>query len=211
MFYGRVVVEQGKEYRDAFHDGCPELRLDPRPVVLKPAPHGLELLKLAAIELRLREHQQFKRYGLLLQISHQLRPLDGPHVLLVVIEPVPLAGAQILMVEIDVLIDQEEPRRERVPPFFNPLGQQLGIDGAQVHVEQRDVVVEHLVQQDDEFDKIRVGLLPERLLAFAEQVIEQTRDTIRQRIRFQIVVQRVIAKVARQIQFQIIFRAAAVL
>ena len=43
----------------------------------------------------------------------------------------------------------------------------VGIDRAVVDIEQRDVVVHDLVEQDDELDQVRVGLLPERLLALS--------------------------------------------
>ena len=40
--------------------------------------------------------------------------------------------------------------------------------GAFVDIEQRDVIAENLVQQNDELQEVRVGLLPEELLAAAE-------------------------------------------
>ena len=40
-------------------------------------------------------------------------------------------------------------------------------------LEQRHIVVEHLVEQDDELHEVGVRLLPERLLAFPEDVVQQ--------------------------------------
>ena len=101
--------------------------------------------------------------------------------------------------QIDVLLDQHEIAWRTVScPLRSGRSSSSGIDGAFVNIEQRHVVVEHLVQQDDELDQVRVGLLPERFLALAEEVVQQTRDAVRQRICLQIVVQRVVPKVARR-------------
>ena len=71
-----------------------------------------------------------------------------------------------------------------------PLGKKpgrQGVDCALVDLEQRHVIVKSLVQQDDEFHQVRVGLLPERLLAATEQVIQQADNSVCQRVSFEIV------------------------
>ena len=80
----------------------------------------------------------------------------------------------------------------------NPVLQQGRIDRAFVDIEQGHVVVQRLVQQDDELDEVGVRLLPERLFALAEQVVQQRGDAVRQRVRVEIVVQRVVAKLRRR-------------
>ena len=62
-----------------------------------------------------------------------------------------------------------------------------------VDLEERHVVVERLVQQDHELDQVRAGLLPERLLAAAEQIGHERGDAVGQGVGVEIVVQRVVA------------------
>ena len=71
--------------------------------------------------------------------------------------------------------------------------QLVRVDDVLVDLEERHVVVERLVQQDHELDEVRARLLPERLLAAAEQVGHQRGDAVRQRVGVEIVVQRVVA------------------
>ena len=72
------------------------------------------------------------------------------------------------------------------------LSPELRVDRALVDVEERHVVVEHLVQQDDELDQVRVGLLPERFLAPAKEVVQETGDAVGQRVGIEVVVERVV-------------------
>jgi hypothetical protein len=51
------------------------------------------------------------------------------------------------------------------------------------------------VQLDNELDQVCVRLLPERFLAFAEQIVQQGRDVVGECVGVQIVVQRVIPAV----------------
>ena len=57
--------------------------------------------------------------------------------------------------------------------FMNFLFEKFRVDGAFVDIEQRHVVVGDLVKLNNEFDQIRVSLLPEWFLSFAEQIVEQ--------------------------------------
>ncbi len=72
--------------------------------------------------------------------------------------------------------------------FENPAFEQSWIDRAFVNVEERDVVESDLVQQDDEFDEVSVGLLPERLFPSPEEIIEQGRNAVGKGIRIEIIV-----------------------
>ena len=78
-------------------------------------------------------------------------------------------------------------------PLRELLGDAVRVDGGLVHVEQRHVVVDDLVQQDHELHEVRVRLLPERLLAPAEEVVQERGDAVGQRIGVEVVVQRVVA------------------
>ena len=88
----------------------------------------------------------------------------------------------VVLIQVDVgnRVPIEAEFRELAPPnvtfigcqdVFLRLEQMLAFDlqlrlvrvnGAFIKIEQRDVVVVDLVRQDDEFDHIRIGLLPER-------------------------------------------------
>ena len=87
---------------------------------------------------------------------------------------------------------------------MNLVLEQFGDDGAFVDIEQGDVVVGDLVQQDDELDEVRVGLLPERFLAFAEEIVQQRRDVVRERVGVEVVVQRVVAVVGVQADLDVV-------
>lgn len=62
----------------------------------------------------------------------------------------------------------------------------------------------NLVKLDDEFDQIGVGLLPEGLLALAEEVVQEGRDVVSERVRIQIIVKGVVAVVGLQIDLNVI-------
>ena len=74
-----------------------------------------------------------------------------------------------------------------------------------VHVEEGYVVVGDFVKQDDELDEVRVGLLPERFFALAEEVVQKSCDAVGQGVRVQIVVQGVIAVLGVQADFDVVF------
>ena len=70
--------------------------------------------------------------------------------------------------------------------LLNLLGEQRLVDGAVVHVAQRHPSAgQHPVQLDDPADEIRVGLLPERFFALAEQLIQEGRDRVGERVRIE--------------------------
>ena len=48
------------------------------------------------------------------------------------------------------------------------------------------------MKQDDEFDQVRVGLLPERFLAPAVQIVKQGCDAVSQSVGVQVIVQRIV-------------------
>ena len=56
------------------------------------------------------------------------------------------------------------PPHDNLFSFFNSFFEERRRDRAFVYVEERDVIVGNLVEQDDEFNQIRVRLLPERFL-----------------------------------------------
>ncbi len=173
---GRVVVEKRKKDGDSFDDRGSELGLDPHPVVKEPSLDGFELSLLILPGC-------FGRPGGLgldfildaatLELIDEVFGQDR-------LEPVRLRihfeGEifQMLVIEKRVRVDHQGGRLAKaVSSLFDALFEKIGIDGAFVDVEERDVVVDDLVEQDDELDEVRVGLLPEGLLAFAEEVVQQ--------------------------------------
>ena len=60
------------------------------------------------------------------------------------------------------------------------------------------------MQKDDELHEIGVGLLPERLLATAKEIIEKRSDVVRERVRVEIVVKRVVAVLGIETDFDVI-------
>ena len=68
--------------------------------------------------------------------------------------------------------------------------QELGIDRALLNIKQGHVVVSDFVKLDDELDQIGVRLLPEGLLAFAKEIVQQGRDVISECVGIQIVVKK---------------------
>src|SRR5437879_8523683 len=59
-------------------------------------------------------------------------------------------------------------------PFF----EERRRDGALVDIEEGDIVVGGLMEEDDELDKVGVRLLPERLLATSEKVVQERGDVV---------------------------------
>src|SRR5713101_2787672 len=57
--------------------------------------------------------------------------------------------------------------------FLDSAFQEPRVDRAFVDFKKRHVAVKDLVQQDDELDEVRIGLLPKRLFAAAKEVVEQ--------------------------------------
>ena len=73
-----------------------------------------------------------------------------------------------------------------------------------VHLRERRVAVDEPPQQDDELEQIGVGLLPEGLLGFAEQVVHQCGDRKGDRVRVEVVVERVVADVAAEPNLRVV-------
>ena len=62
-------------------------------------------------------------------------------------------------------------RREALLAFRDLGAELVRIDDVLVHLKERHVVVERLVQQDHELDQVRARLLPERLLAAPKRLV----------------------------------------
>src|SRR2546425_12801066 len=73
-------------------------------------------------------------------------------------------------------------------PFF----EERRRDGALVDIEEGDIVVCGLMKEDDELDEVGVRLLPERLLATSEKVVQERGDVVCQSVRVQVIVERVV-------------------
>ena len=118
-----------------------------------------------------------------------------------------------LRVGAKVVVSQNEVMTacELVFGFLNPGFEQLGVDRAFVDIEQGHVVIGDLVQLDDELDEVRVGLLPERFLAFAEEIVEQRSDVVCERIGVEVVVQRVVSVLGVQVDLDVVVLASVAL
>src|ERR1700730_7992808 len=80
-------------------------------------------------------------------------------------------------------------------------------DRALVDIEERNVIVGGLMKKDDELHKVGVGLLPERLLATAKEIIEERSDVVGERVGVEIVVKRVVAVLGIETDFDVILDA----
>ena len=60
---------------------------------------------------------------------------------------------------------------KRCSPSAILIAELVRIDDVLVHLKERHVVVERLVQQDHELDQVRARLLPERLLASPKRLV----------------------------------------
>src|SRR3984885_7214603 len=80
-------------------------------------------------------------------------------------------------------------------------------DRALVDIEERNVVIGGLMKKDDELDEVGVGLLPERLLATAKEIIEERGDVVSERVGVEIVVKRVVAVLGVETDFDVILDA----
>src|SRR5262249_6846649 len=104
--------------------------------------------------------------------------------------------------------DQKVALRKELIPLGDFVLQDLRVERAFVNVKERHVIVKDFVQEDQEFDQVRVGLLPEWLLAAAKQVVEEGRDSKGGCVGVLVIVQRVIAVAASQVDFQVVLGAA---
>ena len=133
--------------------------------------------------------------------------MGRPHALFLLVEhKAAFIELRVLFEGVD--FDQEVLGLKAVLAFFDFLFQELGVDGAFVNIKQGHVVIQDLVQEDDELDQIRIGLLPEWVFAASKQVIEQRGDAEGQGIGVLVIVQRVVAVLAMQADFDVIFAAS---
>jgi hypothetical protein len=61
------------------------------------------------------------------------------------------------------------------------------------------------VKQDDELHEVRVSLLPEWLLSFAEEVVEERSDTVGEGVSVQVVVKRVVSVFRMKADLNVVF------
>src|SRR5215472_15838622 len=86
--------------------------------------------------------------------------------------------------------------------------EQVRIDRAFVDIEECDVIESDLMQQDDELHQICVGLLPERFLTSAKEVIQQRRDVVGKGVGIEVVVKRIVTVLGFEADFHIVAGAA---
>jgi hypothetical protein len=85
-------------------------------------------------------------------------------------------------------------------PFF----EERRRDGALVDIEEGDVVVGGLMKENDELDQVGVRLLPERLLATTEKVVQERGDVVCESVGVQVIVERVVAVFGIEADFDVI-------
>src|SRR5262249_36522034 len=66
----------------------------------------------------------------------------------------------------------EVPAHDDLLGFAKPLCQQRRRDSALINIEKRYIAVGDLVKEDDELDQVCVGLLPERFISAAKQIVQ---------------------------------------
>src|SRR5258708_471233 len=60
------------------------------------------------------------------------------------------------------------------------------------------------MEKDDEFNEVRVSLLPEGFLAPAEEVVQERRNVVGQRVRVEVIIQGVVAVLGAEADFDIV-------
>src|SRR5260370_14891326 len=160
----RVVIEERKKDGDAFNDGGAQFGLDPLPVLIEPATHGVELLEFVRVGMSRIENAQ--RLG-----GNPLGPHEFPqlgrrfgHVsvflwFMLETEAGEVGGpcAKHFRSEGDKV-----PSHDDVFGFENPLLKKWRRDGALVDIEEPYVVVGNLMEANDEIDEVGVSLFDKR-------------------------------------------------
>jgi hypothetical protein len=63
------------------------------------------------------------------------------------------------------------------------------------------------VQQDDEFDKVGVGLLPERFLPSPEEVVEERSNVVRERVGVEVILEGIVSVLGAEADFDVVLNA----
>ena len=179
-------VEHGQEDADAFDDGRPELGVELEPVVAVPAFDGGDALGVLA-----------RRPAVVLDGGRDAEGREGVEEFPVEGGPdafaargLPFVVGEGVRVRPEVAGRDEDGgagRRagERVR-LLDLLVDAVGVDGAVVEVaEGHPLVGERAVEFDQPADEVGVRLLPEGLLALAEELVEQRRDGVGERVAVQ--------------------------
>ena len=180
------LIEEREEDRDALDDGGAELGIERHPVVQVPALDRLHLLpELAACACPRLPRSRTGRFELREPIPQPgIEPAGG---LLGAGHRLPGPFREGFLVSGEILGRDDGPHRAE------PVGQlagladlpaeQLRVDRAAVDVLQRDPAPgQEPVQFDDPAHEVRVGLLPERFSALAEELVDQGGDAVGERI-----------------------------
>ena len=175
---------KGKENGDSFDNGRAQFRLDPSPIVVEPALDGLQLflaLGIDLVESRFAQALKFDGFLVSRKRAYARRVLRRgtfrcPR------QRQSRTSLSSLTWAIQVL------RRNRGENSALRGGVRLrgfcasrtsGRNRAFVDIEKSDVVVGDFVQQNDEFDEVGVGLLPEGFLAPAKRDCSRARRCCR--------------------------------
>ena len=128
-----------------------------------------------------------------------------PHAVTPPIELEPERPEVSVVSHVGVHLDQDELGRAVADGRFpDALLEEVRVDGALVDVEERHVAAQHLVEQDDELDEVRVGLLPEGLLAAPVEVIEERGDPVGESVGVEVVVKRIVAVLGLEAHLEVV-------
>ena len=189
----RVVVEQRQEHHHAFDNRRPEARIQLAPAVHVPALDGLELQLARGPRRALR---------LLHHVGDVARRQEGfevglvrvRHVVVVLDVPVPPRHLRAVRLMVGLSNAQDGGRIRQFRLQSTDVAVDLPVlQHVAVHLRERRVAVGDAPQQDHELQQVGVGLLPERFLRLAEQVVQQRGDGVGHGVRVEVVVQRVVA------------------
>src|ERR1019366_6795146 len=81
-------------------------------------------------------------------------------------------------------------------------------NGAQIDIEEGDIVVGDLVKEDEEVHQVRVRLLPERFFAAAKEIVQKSGDAVSQFVGVEIALERVVAVFGVETDFNVILAPA---
>ena len=96
------------------------------------------------------------------------------------------------------------PAEDDLFSFLNSLIEQGWRDGALVDIEEGYVVVRNLMEQDDELNEVGVCLLPERLLATTEKIVQERCDIEGESVRVQVTTEWVVTEFGVEADFNIV-------
>src|SRR5437667_5280368 len=169
----RIVVKQRKEHGNALDYRGPELGLNAFPILGKPALYSIQLGQLLRVGTGgIESGTRLERDSVLPKEFAQLRCVLGDMAVFTRQVSKSESGEVAHTPSKGLSRDRHVvAAHDNLLGFLNSLFEERRRDRAFVYIEEGHIVVGHFVQQDDELDEIRVGLLPERFFPAAEKIV----------------------------------------